>query len=214
MEKTYDWKDVANSQFDKAFTLALLVLLFGILVTPRVDLKKQAFSMQQMTAVELPPDERPEFEQPDVIVKPVIDIVISEELLGSESVDPNVIQMIQDRLKRDIFQTQTQGSNTSERPFEFVPYEDPPEPINPVPPVYPEFAKRTGLQGVVVLEVDVYRDGSLGKINVIRSLMKGPGGLDEAAIDAVKKWRFQPGKSGGRPVDTTVIIPIEFTITK
>jgi len=40
----------------------------------------------------------------------------------------------------------------------------------------------------------------------------GPGGLDEAAIEAVRKVRFQPGKSSGNPVDTTVIVPIEFKL--
>jgi protein TonB len=210
--KIYDWKDVANSQFDKAFTLALLVLLFGVMVSPKVEIQKQKYSVQQMQAVELPPDEREKIKPPEDIVKPVIDIVISDELAGNDATDPNVIQALQDQLGLDIFKTTT-GKAGSDRPFEFVAYEDPPEPINPVPPVYPDFAKRTGIQGVVILEVDVYRDGTLGKINVKKSLLSGPGGLDEAAVDAVKKWKFQPGKSGGKPVDTSVIIPIEFTIT-
>jgi TonB family protein len=47
----------------------------------------------------------------------------------------------------------------------------------------------------------------------MKSLMSGPGGLDEAAITTIKKWKFQPGKSGGKPIDTSVIIPIEFSLT-
>jgi periplasmic protein TonB len=211
--KTYDWKDVANAKFDKAFTLALLVLLFGVMVSPKVEIQKQQYAIQQMQAVDLPPEEREKIKPPEDIVKPVIDIIISDELAGNDITDPNVKEALLKQMDVNVFDTNI-SKNNSDRPFEFVPYEDPPEPINPIAPTYPDFAKRTGIQGVVILEVDVYRDGTLGKINVKKSLLSGPGGLDEAAIDAVKKWRFQPGKSGGKPIDTTVIIPIEFTLTK
>jgi len=68
------------------------------------------------------------------------------------------------------------------------------------------------VQGTVVLEVEVYDDGAVGEIRVQRSVQSGPGGLDEAAINAVRKIRFKPGRSGGNPVNTTVIIPIEFKL--
>lgn len=214
--KTFDWKDVANAQFEKALTLALLVLLFAIMVTPRVEVKRQKFTVQEMQAIDLPPEEREKLTPPEDIVKPVIDIVIDDELSGSEAADPNVLAAIQAQLGLGIFETNVsaRGSAASERPFDFVPYEDPPEPINPVAPEYPAFAIRTGIEGLVYLEVDVYKDGSTGNIKVLKSLMSGPGGLDEAAVNTVKNWKFQPGRSGGRPVDTTVIIPIEFTLKK
>lgn len=214
--KTFDWKDVANSQFEKAVTLALLLLLFGILVTPKVDIKRQKFSIQEMQAIDLPPEEREKLKPPEDIAKPVIDITFSDDLPGDEATDPNVLADIQKQLGLGIFETNTSGRGTgaSDRPFDFVPYEDPPEPINPIAPEYPAFAIRTGIEGLVYLEVDVYKDGSLGNIKVLKSLMSGPGGLDEAAVNSVKKWKFQPGKSGGKPVDTSVIIPIEFTLNK
>ena len=77
-----------------------------------------------------------------------------------------------------------------------------------VRPDYPDAAKRTRTQGTVVLEVEVYRDGSVGNIRVQRSII----GLDDAAIAAVRRVRFQPGKSGGHPIDTLVIIPVEFRL--
>jgi len=213
--KVLDWKDVANSQFDKALTLALLVVMFGVMVTPKVNVIKQKLSIQQMQAIELPPDEREKLKPPEDIVKPVIDIVISDELGGADAQDPSMIEAALKQLGGDIYSTSNTGKAAGDdRPFEFVPYEDPPVPINPVPPEFPEFAKKTGIQGTVVLEVDVYRDGTLGKVKVLKSLLGGPGGLDESAINAVKKWKFQPGKSGGKAVDTTVIIPIEFNLTR
>lgn len=215
--RVYDWKDVANSQFDKALTLALLVLLFCVVVTPRVDVKKQTFSLEQMKAVDLDAEERVPIKPPEVVVKPV-DIQIDDTMTGGDATDPDLLNEALKTLGGDIYSTtNTGGKNNAgndERPFEFVPYEDPPVPENPKAPEYTDFAKKSGIQGTVVLEVDVYKDGALGKINVIKSLLKGPGGLDEAAVNAVKKWKFQPGKSGGKAVDTTVIIPVEFTLTR
>ncbi len=213
---TFDWKDVANSQFDKAVTLAILVLLLALLVTPKVEVKKQAYTSQEMQAIDLPPEEREKIKPPEDIVKPVIDIVISDELSGEEASDPDVLADIQRQLGLGIFETNISGgssSGDSDKPFDFVDWEDPPEPINPVAPEYPTFAINTGIQGTVYLDVDVYKDGTIGNIVVKKSLMSGPGGLDEAAINAVRKWKFQPGKSGGKAIDTTVTIPVEFTLT-
>jgi protein TonB len=103
-------------------------------------------------------------------------------------------------------------ANFEDRSVEFVPYEDPPEIIGNLTPVYPDFAKRARVQGTVVLEVEVYADGVVGEIKVTRSVQSGPGGLDEAAIDAVRRIRFKPGREKGKPVNTTVIIPIEFKL--
>ncbi len=94
----------------------------------------------------------------------------------------------------------------------FVQYDDPPVMVGSLIPVYPDFAKRAGVQGIVVLEVEVYRDGSIGDIRVKRSVQSGPKGLDEAAKQAVRKVQFKPGRSSGQAVDTVVIIPIEFRL--
>lgn len=103
-------------------------------------------------------------------------------------------------------------TGNNDPPFNSVPWDDPPIPIGRINPVYPDFARRARMQGTVVLEVNVYKDGSVGDIKVKRSIQAGPGGLDEAAIAAVRATRFQPGKSGGVPVDTTVIVPVEFKL--
>jgi TonB family protein len=210
----FDWKDVANSQFDKAVTLALVILLFGIMVTPKVDIKAQKFSQQNMVAVELPAEQREQIKAPDIQVK-LQDIVIDDNLTGAAAADPDMMAAVLKQLGGDIFavtsSTTKSGTEIDERPFDFVEYEDAPEPIIQVAPVYSAMARKAQIERTVVLEVDVYRDGSIGKITVKKPT---PDGLDEAAIDAVKKWKFQPGKSGGKAVDTTVIIPIEFTLSK
>ena len=206
-----DWKDVANSQFSKAVALTLTLVLFVMMVAPKNETKKQKFSTTEMELVNLPDDIRQKVEQPQTEVNVSVDISISDEL-GTSPVDIEAYEQAISQIG-DIYSTSSGNASRGEdRPVDFVPYDDPPEIIGVISPVYPEFARKAGVQGTVILEVEVYRDGVIGDIRVKKSVQPGPGGLDEAAIAAVRKIRFQPGKSSGQAVDTTVIVPIEFTI--
>ena len=112
-------------------------------------------------------------------------------------------------LLRERFDTHVE----SDRPgLTFVSYDDPPVLIGTIQPEYPAFARRAGIQGTVVLEVEVLRDGSIRDIRVRRSVQAGAGGVDEAAVAAIRRVRFQPGKSSGQPVDTLVLVPVTFTL--
>jgi protein TonB len=209
--KLYDWKDVANAQFSKALSLALVLLMFAMMVTPKIEVKKQKFTVQQMELVDIPMEERQKEEPPETEINIDIPIIISEDLGSAEEVDIKKYEQIVDKVG-NIFEASTDKVTKREDLVEFVPYDDAPVIVGNLSPEYPAFARNAGLQGTVVLEVEVYRDGSVGEIRVRRSLQRGPGGLDEAAINAVRKVRFQPGKSSGQPVDTMVIIPIEFKL--
>lgn len=211
--KVKDWKDIANAQFGKALALALALTLFAMMVTPNIEVRKQKFTSTQTELVDIPMEEREKIEPPETVVQIDLQVLISDELSSSD--DPELDAKYEQALAQigDIRTTTASSLDRSgEGLVNFVPYDDPPVIIGRLSPEYPDFAKRARVQGTVVLEVEVYKDGSIGNIRVQRSLQSGPGGLDEAAINAVKKVRFQPGKSSGQPVDTTVIIPIEFKI--
>jgi protein TonB len=66
------------------------------------------------------------------------------------------------------------------------------------------------VQGTVVLEVIVSRDGCPSQIRVVRSLDRS--GLDEEAVSAVAQWRFEPGRLAGVPVDVLVTVMLDFSI--
>jgi len=74
---------------------------------------------------------------------------------------------------------------------------------------YPEEARRARIEGVVILEAVINIDGTVGEIEIIRSAHKS---LDEAAIKAVKQYRFIPGKINGKPVRTFFTVSITFTL--
>ena len=76
-----------------------------------------------------------------------------------------------------------------------------------VEPEYTETARRARLQGTVVLKVLVGPDGVAQTVTVERPLGMG---LDEKAIEAVKKWRFRPGMKDGKPVPVQATIEVNF----
>lgn len=212
--KSYDWKDVANSQFSKAVALAAALVLFGLLVTPKMESRKKEAQSLTAEMIDAPTDTREKEEAPKESEINIDIPMISEDLATEDTPELKQQRALALQQFGDL-QSTTSASmqNTdSDKPFDFVPWDDPPVPIGSIKPEYPDFARRARVQGTVVLEVDIYKDGTPGNINVVRSVQSGPGGLDEAAINSIKSLRFQPGKSSGNPVDTRVIIPVEFKL--
>ena len=78
---------------------------------------------------------------------------------------------------------------------------------NPAPR-YPRLAKKRRYEGTVILSVRVTKTGRAAEISIKESSRYAI--LDQAAVDAVKKWRFEPGMRKNTPVDMWVIIPIHF----
>ncbi|PPD48691.1 MAG: energy transducer TonB [Methylobacter sp.] len=82
--------------------------------------------------------------------------------------------------------------------------------LNNPKPDYPRMARQRHWEGRVVLRVYVTADGRCGDLSVYRS--SGHDVLDEAAVDAVRQWRFVPGRHGDNPVASWVNVPIEFAL--
>jgi protein TonB len=79
-----------------------------------------------------------------------------------------------------------------------------------VKPRYPDAAKRAGAQGVTTLRVHVLENGRVGEVLVDQSA--GFRELDLAAVDAVKKWLFEPARRGKDAVAVWVRLPVKFEL--
>ncbi len=75
-----------------------------------------------------------------------------------------------------------------------------------VDPDYPEAARSANLQGVIVLDVVVGRDGSVVDVHALN----GPEVLARAAMDALRWWRFEPYRVDGKPVVAETTVAVEF----
>jgi len=80
-----------------------------------------------------------------------------------------------------------------------------------VDPVYTDEARKRGISGIVILEAVIGRDGLAKKVTVLKPL---PYGLDQAAVDAVKQWKFKPGTLEGKPVDVIYTLTVNFNLDK
>ncbi len=80
---------------------------------------------------------------------------------------------------------------------------------NPSPP-YPELAKQMRQEGLVLLAVDVDREGRPIKVEIEQS--SGYRMLDQSALTAVNHWKFQPGRIGDLAVESKVTVPVRFKL--
>jgi len=78
------------------------------------------------------------------------------------------------------------------------------------PPLYPLGARRAGREGRTVLLVTLSAAGDCVEVGV--EVSSGTASLDEAAISAVKTWRFHPATRNAQPVSATLRVPIQFSL--
>jgi TonB family protein len=84
----------------------------------------------------------------------------------------------------------------------------PPRLIKKVEPVYPEEAKKAGVEGLVILEVQTDKTGQVASIRVLRSVPL----LNQAAIDAVKQWVYEPMIVDGQPKGVVFTVTVNFKL--
>ena len=83
--------------------------------------------------------------------------------------------------------------------------------VREVKPNYTPDAMRAQVEGMVELDILVLADGSVGRVNIVRSL-DARFGLDQEAINAVRRWRFDPGRRLGKAVATRVAVELSFNL--
>jgi TonB family protein len=75
-------------------------------------------------------------------------------------------------------------------------------------PAYPEAARLTGKQGMVVLDALIGADGTVRRVLAV----SGPDLLAQSAVDAVRSWKFEPYQAKGKPTEVETTIAVEFKL--
>lgn len=81
-----------------------------------------------------------------------------------------------------------------------------PDRVRYVAPVYPEEAKAARVSGVVIIEATVSAEGDVADAKVLRSIAL----FDQAALDAVKQWKYTPTLLNGKPVPVIMTVTVAF----
>jgi TonB family protein len=83
-----------------------------------------------------------------------------------------------------------------------------PKKIVDVAPVYPLRARAARVHGAVILDIVVDAEGRVQNVEVVRSIPL----LDQAAIDAVRQWRFAPSRTNGTPTAVMMTVTVTFEL--
>ncbi len=85
----------------------------------------------------------------------------------------------------------------------------PPEKVVFPSPQYTEIARKARIQGVVIVEAIIDKEGNVTNVKVLKGL---PMGLDQSAVDAVKRWKFRPATLNGKPVAVIYNLTVNFQL--
>jgi len=151
----------------------------------------------QLLPEELTEEKRTDFLEQEV--KEVTEKVVVRDIYQEIEIDEAVISTIASLEERDFAVDSSPLLSDTEPSY-----------LHNPKPRYPAVARRRGIEGIVILEVEVLLDGSVGHVALKRSSGFGP--LDRSAIRAVKKWIFLPATCNGVSSKAWVNIPVRFEL--
>jgi periplasmic protein TonB len=213
---------IASIAVHVAGLIALLIvgiLLPGVLPTPHIALAWSGPQIVRLADIPLPPQRivRPKTSAPvDVSTNaaPVTapdGITPEPERVTGDSALPGII----DGLGRDLdLSAAAMPPPPPPRPPQMPgPVRlhrgiDAPNKIHDAIPVYPSLARSAGVQGVVIIEATVDTQGDVAAAKVLRSVPL----LDEAAVSAVRQWKYTPARLNGEPVAVLITVTVNFTL--
>ncbi|MFN3694441.1 MAG: TonB family protein, partial [Ignavibacterium sp.] len=137
----------------------------------------------------------------------------SNKISENDKKGSNVVSNTTEKKTEEVIPPKEEKPVTEEPAF-FVAVEEPPQPIGGLANiqkkiVYPEIAKRLGVEGKVLIQAIIDENGNVAKAKVIKGIGSG---CDEVALDAVKSSKFTPGKQRGKNVRVQITIPIVFKL--
>ncbi len=172
---------------------------------------------KEVVPIEAPPPLKSTIKFTPPVIKP--DEQVKEEFVTVDQlkeVDPGVSteKGVETGVDYSLIETEQKVVNEEKPPAYFVAVEEMPEPIGGIQAiqekiVYPEIAKRAGVEGKVYVLAFVDENGTVTKAQIIKGIGAG---CDEAAKEAVLKTKFKPGKQRGTAVKVQVSIPIVFKL--
>ena len=182
-----------------SFVIYLLIFLFSPeLVIEPYRLREETIEVVDIPqTVDIPPP-------PQELPKPQVPIEAVEDALVEDDVE--IADTLPDSFDDYVPPPPAGGGGTGN---DFVAFDTKPEIVNYVSPVYSEFAREAGLEGLVTVDVLVGTDGRVKATRLSRSVHPV---LDKAALAAAQRATFTPGKQRNIPVEVWVTLPYNFTL--
>ena len=181
--------------------IALLILTF--LIFPRVVNRVELDEEVQIIIEQIDIPQTEQFDRPPPPARPSVPVESESEDIADD--------VTLDEFNLDDFDAWDAPPPPPEGPrVKFIPYDDPPVPLSPIRPKYPEIAQEAGIEGTVVVQVFVDDKGRVKDTVILKGIPNT--GLDEAATTAIRKVRFRPAKQRERAVGVWISIPVNFRL--
>jgi len=183
------------------FSIILLILTF--LIYPRYLglIELEDVDLQEIIIENIPQTQQ--IEKPPPPARPSVPVESEDEDIADD--------LTIEETDLDSFEAWDAPPPPPEGPrVKFIPYDDPPQPLSSIRPVYPEIAQEAGIEGTVVVQVFVDKKGRVQDTLILKGIPNT--GLDEAAVTAIKKTRFRPAKQRERAVGVWISIPVNFRL--
>ena len=207
-----DLRGKSRKYFEISLILSLSVLIAAFKLAPKDGNTNENYNPpQELITIENIINTIQKLKPPELPARPkiievqtdgVIEDLILEDVSINQDVDLGDPPLISDRLKI-----------VDDEPF-INWAEEMPEPIGGIGAIqkkayYTEIAKLAGIEGKVIVEALIDKEGNVTEVNLIQDI---GGGLGDVALTAVKNTKFKPGKQRGKPVKVKMIIPIKFVL--
>lgn len=188
-----------------SLTLFLMVGLAILFPDMKIDSKPTNKSIEVVKVVDIPETHQkkrlPPLPRPSVPIETEDEDVPDDVTIADTELDLDApVVDIPRPIKNDV--------EIEEEILEFWIVEQKPELIQRVNPVYPEMARRAGLQGQVLVAFIVTREGRVTEPRVL----KGPEIFRAAALEAARQFRFKPARQNDRAIAVRMTIPIRFRL--
>jgi len=197
----------ANTEFklkyrkylDIGLTISLGLHLAAFSLIPQLDITASKTQIDELEVIEIPPEiEIPpppkEISRPKIPVETLDEDVEEEETIEDTSLDIDNLP--------DAPPPPPPGGG------DFFVFDKAPKIKRFVKPEYPSLARTAGIEGVVVVKITVDEKGRVIAASILKSVAEGI--FDSAALDAVKRWTFEPAEQSGNKVKATITVPLDF----
>jgi protein TonB len=188
--------------------VSILLMIVLLRAFPRFGVKKFIEKAVHIDIEQIEIPQTQQFELPPPPARPSIPIESEDEDLADD--------VTIEETELDIFKEWDAPPPPDQGPqSKFIPYDDPPVPIGGYTAiqrniVYPEIAQEAGIEGTVVIQAFVNKKGNVTDTVVLKGIPNT--GLDEAAMAAIKKTKFNPAKQRDRAVGVWISIPVNFRL--
>ncbi|MGK9367950.1 energy transducer TonB [Melioribacter sp. Ez-97] len=205
-------------QYQRVFEISIIISLAVIILAFKFfpQMKKEAVKLeaaQELVNVEDVVNTKQETAPPPPPKPPIPIEAPSEDVLEDIEIGETELDINEQVTAAPPPPPKEEAKEEEEAVF-FVAVEEQPEPIGGIEAIqkkiiYPEIAKRAGVQGRVYIKAFVDENGNVVKAEVIKGIGAG---CDEAAVKAVMETKFKPGRQRGKPVKVQVSIPVVFKL--